>query len=370
MNQIDEASPPKVPMVSNDIKMENNAMVTTIIPTYQRPKMLERAIVSVLNQTYSNLQVCVYDNASGDETAAVVKRLMEMDSRVKYHCHEKNIGGFNNFNYGLQNIRTPFFSILSDDDIILPDFFETAFRGFNKHPEAMLSACATIHSTLEGEILGVPISTWEDGLYMPPKGALQMLEKSHPEWTGIVFRKEVIDNIGYLDREIGRAGDLYYELCVAWHFPIYVTKKVGAVFIRHPETYSAQANIGETYTSFNKIISKIKTNESIDPVTRDKSIRYFKNRLEKVAFYGGIKSILENDHIETARSINLLCGDSNISMRGSLLKMALNLCLFMPFIRKILIFVNNLRKRYKKNKRKSFGVDVYQEYLNVFEGKK
>lgn len=47
-------------------------MITTIIPTYRRPRLLRRAIRSVLNQTYPHFQVCVYDNASGDETATIV----------------------------------------------------------------------------------------------------------------------------------------------------------------------------------------------------------------------------------------------------------------------------------------------------------
>jgi glycosyltransferase involved in cell wall biosynthesis len=50
-------------------------LITTIIPTYRRPKLLRRAIKSVLNQTYLHFQVCVYDNASGDETAEVVSEL-------------------------------------------------------------------------------------------------------------------------------------------------------------------------------------------------------------------------------------------------------------------------------------------------------
>ena len=67
-------------------------LITTIIPTYRRPKLLRRAIMSVLNQTSPHFQICVYDNASGDETAAVVAEFSKNDPRVKYHCHTENIG--------------------------------------------------------------------------------------------------------------------------------------------------------------------------------------------------------------------------------------------------------------------------------------
>jgi len=48
-------------------------LITTVIPTYRRPAMLRRAIRSVLSQTFPDFRLCVYDNASGDETAVVVE---------------------------------------------------------------------------------------------------------------------------------------------------------------------------------------------------------------------------------------------------------------------------------------------------------
>ena len=73
----------------NDI---TKPLITTIIPTYQRPKLLRRAIKSVLNQTYPHFQVCVYDNASGDETEAIVQEFIAKDSCIQYFRQEKNWG--------------------------------------------------------------------------------------------------------------------------------------------------------------------------------------------------------------------------------------------------------------------------------------
>src|SRR5258708_39787124 len=123
------------------------ALITTIIPTFRRPQLLRRAIQSSLAQSFTDLQVLVLDNASGDETAAVVTKLIKTDGRVKYHCHPENIGGGNNFQYGLQHVTTPFFSILSDDDILLPDFYVTAKQAFTAHPQASFVACCPFHMT-------------------------------------------------------------------------------------------------------------------------------------------------------------------------------------------------------------------------------
>ncbi|MCX6722131.1 MAG: glycosyltransferase family A protein, partial [Candidatus Staskawiczbacteria bacterium] len=117
---------------------------TTVIPTYRRPQLLKRAILSVLDQTYQNFQIFVCDNASGDETAQVVAEIAKKDSRVKYYCQEKNIGYPKNFVFGMKLINTPFFSFLSDDDMLLPNFYQTTMEGFNKYPEAMFSTTGLV----------------------------------------------------------------------------------------------------------------------------------------------------------------------------------------------------------------------------------
>ncbi len=101
--------------------------ITTVIPTYRRPKLLPRAIMSVLRQTFPHFEVHVYDNASGDETRQVVERLAATDPRVKYHCHERNIGLVPNFAYGMERVATRFFNLLSDDDLVFPRFFDSAY---------------------------------------------------------------------------------------------------------------------------------------------------------------------------------------------------------------------------------------------------
>src|ERR1035438_3289851 len=95
--------------------MAKPPIITTLIPTYKRATLLERAIRSALGQTYPHLQVCVYDNASGDDTQETVRRLSSADRRVKYFCHATNMGAHKNFIQAMESVETPFFSLLSDD---------------------------------------------------------------------------------------------------------------------------------------------------------------------------------------------------------------------------------------------------------------
>jgi len=283
-------------------------LITTIIPTYRRPKMLGRAIRSVLSQTYPHFQVCVYDNASGDETASVVTEIAKTDARVKYHCHTENIGALKNFIYGMEHVETPFFSFLSDDDIILPEFYETAMEGFNKFPDAIFSAGATIHMTNKGRIAGVPLLDWQrDGYYIPPDGLLEMLEKEHPVWTAILFRKKVIEKIGPFDQELSVALDLDFELRIAARFPFVVSQKPCAILVLHPLTYCVLADfLSMWWPSWLKIVSNLTDDKQIPLDVRIRAEYILTEKLKRMLFWSGIKYIKQKDFENTYKTIEIL----------------------------------------------------------------
>jgi glycosyltransferase involved in cell wall biosynthesis len=95
---------------------EASALVSVGIPTYNRERELERAIESVLNQTYRNVELVVSDNASTDNTEAMCRRLAQRDARLRYIRHPVNRGASANFTAALENARGPLFMWLGDDD--------------------------------------------------------------------------------------------------------------------------------------------------------------------------------------------------------------------------------------------------------------
>jgi glycosyltransferase involved in cell wall biosynthesis len=92
--------------------------VSVIIPTYNREHSLGRAIQSVLDQTYGDLELIVVDDASTDETEGLVKSFQ--DSRVRYLRHGENRGGGGARNTGISAARGQLISFLDSDDEWLP----------------------------------------------------------------------------------------------------------------------------------------------------------------------------------------------------------------------------------------------------------
>jgi glycosyltransferase involved in cell wall biosynthesis len=111
--------------------------VTVLIPTYNRSRWLRRAIGSVLAQTHHDLELIVADNASTDETPAVVAEFD--DPRVVHVRHAENLGMVGNFDWCLERARDSTYArIMTDDDELYPESIETAVRLLDEHPEVGL----------------------------------------------------------------------------------------------------------------------------------------------------------------------------------------------------------------------------------------
>ena len=298
----------------------NSPKITVIIPTYRRPQLLKRAISSVLCQTFADFKVCVYDNASSDETPDVVKEIAVRDSRVFYHCHDRNIGIARNFQFGLMKVDTPFFSFLSDDDFLLPSFFETAMRGFDQYPEAAFSAASVITMTDKGRILYEPLSLWErEGLFHPPEGLLDTLGMKNPIWTGVLFRKEVIDFTEGLDDKIIGAADLDFVHRIAVRCPFVVSKEPVAVCVNHGTSTSAVAALSAYWPSWLKMIRNITDDTAVPQSIRDRFQSAMEAQIAAQILWIGVRSFELQNFDQAEKAAQILSEELHLSEKGRFL---------------------------------------------------
>jgi glycosyltransferase involved in cell wall biosynthesis len=110
-----------------------SAMVSVIMPTYNRAHLLHESILSVLSQTYENLEIIVVDDGSSDDTKEVVTSFS--DPRINY-IWQPNRGRSNARNHGLSLARGNFIAFLDSDDLYLPDKIKSQVDYLEKHPEA------------------------------------------------------------------------------------------------------------------------------------------------------------------------------------------------------------------------------------------
>lgn len=104
--------------------------VSVVLPTHNRPALLCEALDSVRDQTWSDWEVLIVDDAS---TPAVAPDLA--DARIRILRHDTAQGGAAAKNTGIQNARGDILAFLDDDDCYAPRYLERALDVLDRHPE-------------------------------------------------------------------------------------------------------------------------------------------------------------------------------------------------------------------------------------------
>ncbi len=284
------------------------AVVTTVIPTFRRPHLLKRAIASALNQTYEAVAVEVFDNASGDETAAVVAEAASKDPRVRYFCHPCNIGSIRNFEFGMRQVRTPYFSFLSDDDLLLPRFYEEAIGALERNPSAMLFAAPAIHVNLDGGVIGLALDKWQAGVHRPPAALYAILRGEMPFWTSLVFRREILSTVGLLDVDVGEAADLDFLIRAAARHSIVVSKQPGAIYVLHPQSATEQLKLSVLWNGRLNIMRNMRNGALFPNEYQTEALRLFERLCQKHVFFHAQKSAMKGSRTEALKGADLLEG--------------------------------------------------------------
>ncbi len=110
--------------------------VSIVIPTYSRNSTLERAIKSVLNQTFKDFEIVVVDDNPGDskwrKSTELLMQKYNGNEKVRYIKNEKNMGGSGARNEGIKASKGEYIAFLDDDDEYLPQKIEKQLDVFEK----------------------------------------------------------------------------------------------------------------------------------------------------------------------------------------------------------------------------------------------
>ncbi|MEE9447282.1 MAG: glycosyltransferase family 2 protein [Arenicellales bacterium] len=101
--------------------MNNQVLVSVVMPAYNHEKFIGETIDSVLNQSWRNLELIIIDDGSTDQTADIVKAYD--DPRVHYF-HQHNQDAYNALNNGMDKAKGDFISIINSDDVYAPNRLE------------------------------------------------------------------------------------------------------------------------------------------------------------------------------------------------------------------------------------------------------
>lgn len=115
-------------------------LVSVGLPTFNRASSLTKALESVLQQTYPNIQLIISDNASTDETQSICEKFCEDEQRITYIRQNSNVGAANNFAEVLRWSTGEYFMWLGDDDWIDHSYISECVKELIEHSDYSLVA--------------------------------------------------------------------------------------------------------------------------------------------------------------------------------------------------------------------------------------
>jgi glycosyltransferase involved in cell wall biosynthesis len=285
--------------------MNNQPLVSVIIPTYNRAHLIGETLDSVLAQTYQNWECIIVDDGSKDNTDEVVGKYVKKDSRFKYyHRPEEHLPGGNGArNYGIIKSEGDFINFLDSDDYLHAFTLEDKFKFAKDNTDVIISRHTATSKELsrakiiveeilndkydEGFIMSQPNILMGDPLISKDfLGGLKFSE-SQKRGQDHLFFISLFENTGNFIK-IDGVHYLYNKT------PNSITRRTAA---GDKTMFTQQLKIGET------MIEKYKHNPEIVHAYKRKSRQMYKSLIKK----GKHNRVLENfSHFKNSYKLNTI----------------------------------------------------------------
>lgn len=126
-----------------------NTLVSIIIPTYNREHLISETLESILAQTYQNWECLIIDDGSTDNTAQLLQKYQDLDSRFQYYKRPdtKKKGPNSCRNFGFEKSNGEFINWFDSDDILFEDSIALRIANFNESIDGVVAKCEIFDSS-------------------------------------------------------------------------------------------------------------------------------------------------------------------------------------------------------------------------------
>lgn len=127
------------------------AKVSIIVPIYNVGKYLERCLISLVNQTFSDIEIILIDDGSTDNSYKIAKSFADKDNRIKLF-HQHNSGASSARNLGISKITSEYTMFLDSDDYYETNCVEVAY-GYITKDCSDVAIFGSIHLNEDGDVI-------------------------------------------------------------------------------------------------------------------------------------------------------------------------------------------------------------------------
>lgn len=210
--------------------------ISVIMSFYNDEKYISQAVVSILQQTFSDFEFIIVNDGSKDSSEKIVKNFG--DSRIKIIKNRENLGLTKSLNIALNQARGEYIARMDADDIAQATRLEKQVKFLDENPGIALVGCWVEFIDSEGKSTGIKKFPTSDSEIR--KVLLSYLPFRHPT---LMIRKKVLDEVGFYDESFLYAQDYELILRISTKFQLANLPKVLLKYRNWPEgsiSYSKQ----------------------------------------------------------------------------------------------------------------------------------
>jgi glycosyltransferase involved in cell wall biosynthesis len=235
--------------------------LSVIVPTYERPELLERAFSSLREQTFQDFELLLVDDASRDHgTPRKIAELVARDERVRGLRLERNGGPGSARNAAFPFCRGELVALLDDDDLADPERFARQVALLDGRPEIDWVATAVGWMTSDGNVFQVRPGLIRRGELPEDPAALfrlLALDGNYVPTSTVMVRRRALAGLRFLDG--ARAGEdwfLFLQLAARGHRLATIPEPLVKV-LREPGHVSLMSDKARTFPDQRRVLREL-----------------------------------------------------------------------------------------------------------------
>ena len=187
-------------------------LVTVLMPVYNGLPYLREAIDSVLQQTLTDYEFLIIDDASTDGSVACIRSYR--DPRIRLVRNEKNLGTSGSMNKGIELARSKYIARIDQDDVCLPERLHEQLAFLENRPDLAIVCSWEVGIDSSSR----RIRNWTRQLDNYGSFLGYLVVGKCPIWhPSIMFRRQVVKDVGGYDHSYSPAEDFELTMRLAMH---------------------------------------------------------------------------------------------------------------------------------------------------------
>jgi glycosyltransferase involved in cell wall biosynthesis len=231
------------------LAVDKQPLVSILLNCFNASKFISKAIVSVLQQTYHNWELVIWDDGSTDKTLQIVKKFL--DKRIKIFSQSVNVGLGKSRIAASQKLDGKFISILDADDYYDSEKLAKQVEVFLNFPNVAICSTWTKFYNEKRKLIRLFNNYDKIDNFRQKLKFINLLPHS-----SIMYRKNSAKKVGWYSNNLEYSQDYDLTLKLINNYELYIVNKYLTHIVKQPDSMTNQKDLSVIRLKENIIITK------------------------------------------------------------------------------------------------------------------